>query len=250
MQNFTFKSLVLVALLVWAIWAGMFLAVRFLGADNSIGMFGQWGDTFGALNALASTLAFVAVLHTISLQQKQIDASKSDGIRKDFDENFFRLLSILRENRNDVKLQMSADTPQGIPVFRKFAISLRHHIVVGIDANGFNRQQLEDVYRVHGHQRLETSLGPYFRIVYTILYRIDKSSTLSEAEKIQYANLLRSQFSSPEIDFIGLNGLISESKDISYYIKKYKILKYMESGSIRDYLEIIYGSDDFAARDD
>ncbi|MBZ9648640.1 putative phage abortive infection protein, partial [Sphingobium sp. 3R8] len=48
-------------------------------------------------------------------------------------------------------------------------------------------------------------MSPYFRIIYTILYRIKSDKYLIDKEKFQYSNLLRSQLTSRELTVLALN---------------------------------------------
>ena len=63
-----------VALLaVWTLWASQSLVVGFLGGTWDPPKLGAWGDTFGALNALFSALAFLAILITLKQQREDVD---------------------------------------------------------------------------------------------------------------------------------------------------------------------------------
>ncbi len=93
------------------------------------------------------------------------------------------------------------------------------------------------------------SLG-YFRLIYTILKRIDRDSVLSDAEKIAYANLLRGQLGSPEVNLLALNGLTPASKDLADFLNRFRMLKYLTDDLIRELVAPHYSREAFEGRDD
>lgn len=80
----TIASIVVAMLAIWGAWAAQnwLIPVRFVSVW-ALEERGQWGDTFGALNALFSAFAFSAVLITIWTQQKQINDAQQDQHVKD-----------------------------------------------------------------------------------------------------------------------------------------------------------------------
>lgn len=110
-----------------------------------------------------------------------------------------------------------------------------------------------------GKHQLE--IGHYFRSLYQILKYIDsygksslspgKAKTLRELreqlskdrrnylEQRQYANMLRAQFSSAEIDLIFANCLTPQGKDLKYYIEKYSFLKTFNQKRLKSHPKIL-----------
>ena len=67
---------------VVATWSACFI-ITFLRAHEgpdveSLARFGQFGDTFGSINALFTGLALVGLVHTVLQQQKQIQQQEAD----------------------------------------------------------------------------------------------------------------------------------------------------------------------------
>ncbi|MGO7803326.1 putative phage abortive infection protein [Rhizobium ruizarguesonis] len=87
-------------------------------------------------------------------------------------------------------------------------------------------------------------------MVYTILRRIKDDKVLSEPEKIQYSNLLRSQLTSHELALAGFNGLMPQANDFDALLTEFHMLKYLPTGIARRALEEVYDPTAFAARDD
>src|SRR5690349_1681956 len=75
---------------IWVVWASKASTISRLlvGADDLAGV-GQWGDSFGALNALFSGLAFIAVLATLRSQARALKNQQEDQHRQRFDTTFF-----------------------------------------------------------------------------------------------------------------------------------------------------------------
>ncbi len=99
------------------------------------------------------------------------------------------------------------------------------------------------------HQRAEGTLGPYFRVLYTILRRISEKEELSETEKARYGNLVRSQLSSAEVALIAANALTTASNDFKRFVIEFRLLKYLPPGGYGSILERIYPEEAFAPRD-
>ncbi|WP_395763624.1 putative phage abortive infection protein [Stutzerimonas balearica] len=120
-----------------------------------------------------------------------------------------------------------------------------------------------------GKHQLE--IGHYFRSLYQILKYIDsygksslspgKAKTLRELreqlardrrnylEQRQYANMLRAQFSSAEIDLIFVNCLTPQGKDLKYYAEKYSFLKTFNKKRLKSYPKILSLYSDTAYKD-
>lgn len=69
-------GLVIVVILIWAgTWFGVF---HYLPAPDDWQKRGQFGDLFGAANALFSGLAFAGIIYTIYLQRKEIALQRKE----------------------------------------------------------------------------------------------------------------------------------------------------------------------------
>lgn len=119
----------------------------------------------------------------------------------------------------------------------------------GIVGSAATKERLSEVYLKRIHGRFESTFGPYFRLIYTILSRIKEDKVLSPGDKNRYANLLRSQLTSYEISLIAINGLAPLAKDLSALLTEFRLLKYLPNGTLRRTLETVYDQQAFAARD-
>lgn len=229
----------------------------------------QWGDSFGSLNALFSGLAFLGVYTALIMQEKASRRQIDDYHRQRFESTYFELVSLLSKSRDEVRFLPTPGyrknhqkkypgaqikTCRGNAAFKNAVFNMRYFIerFDKID----NTKKLTDadlislIYRRYIHRRYESTFSPYFRIVYTILKRIKADKTLTEQEKVQYANLLRSQMTSFEISLSAFNGLTEESNDFSELLTEFHMLKYLPSGIVRRTLEKVYDEKAFLARND
>ncbi|WP_019998651.1 putative phage abortive infection protein [Aureimonas ureilytica] len=229
---------------------------------------GLWGDSFGALNALLSAFGFMAVVLTLIQQQR-------DQHRQRFDATFFEMLNMLREEREGIRFAYSKRYVTSVPstqemddkpdqksyrgrnairaAAREYSFWMRNRInqldLIQHDPDTL-RAALAKLYVSKVHSRYESRLGSYFRVMYTILEKVDSDRLLRPAEKQRYGNMLRAQMTNYEVQLAALNGLADFAKDFPLLIQKYRIMKYMRKGKLRTYLIQIYGPKAFAGRDE
>lgn len=258
------------ALLLWVVWAtcGVTISSWFLNGASAESS-ADWGDSFGAFNALISTLAFGGILITLALQrramaQQQLDAVKQgdDRHRQEFDRTFFLLLNLMREVRSEIFFKYSPtyiaatsktsdDTAHGPEALSRAAREVAYWIREREKKIGnLSATDLAKTYNLKVHIRVETRLGPYYRIIYTILRRISEDSILSEAEKCSYGNIVRSQLQSREVLLLALNGLTPMSNNFQDYLTEFRIMKYLPSKTMKARLLAAgYAPEAFQARD-
>lgn len=238
---------------------------------------GQWGDTFGALNALFAAAAFIGVLWTLSLQREQLNeqkielerqkqrqadqeillAQEKDATRKaehlqKFENTFFQLLALLREVRAEVRYRSvrspGSDLSEGSAAFA-MAWDDAQAVLRGTRPEPTS-EEVGDIYSVTIHARAESGLGPYFRLIYTILERISSDPLIPNRERVRYSRLLRSQLTSPEVGLLALNGLTDAAKDLDRYLTRFHMLKYLPEDAARRELMRHYPEKAFAPRPD
>ncbi len=229
---------------------------------------GQWGDSFGALNALFSALAFVAVLFTLkqqrddlARQQLQIATAEQNHHRQRFEDNFFQLLSVIRENREDVRFRNSEDylasnpraskrSKHGHHAFRLAYREMRYWIRrEQRNSSELGKQQLSALYAQMVHVRYESTLGAYFRLVYETLDRVERDPHLSEQEKDEFGNLVRGQMTSFEAAIAGCNALNDFAKDFERLVNRFRLLKYARAGEVYEQLKNHYPPATFQGRE-
>lgn len=254
---------VLVVGAVWLAWGVYSVDVARWAMGNIFipAQAGPWGDSFGPFSAFFSALGFAAVLVTLWVQQGQIKQVQRDQHRQRFDDNFFQLLAVIRENRKDVRFgnsssyklsnpRASSKIKEGHSAFRAAYREIRHWILeekqVGrqIESNSLGR-----LYSSKVHVRYESTLGAYFRLVYEALDRVERDPYLSEHEKDEFGNLVRGQMTSFEAVIAGCNALNHFAKDFNRLIIRFRLLKYARQGEVYELLKEIYPAEAFHGRD-
>lgn len=248
----------LATLVAWLVWAFFgFKLGLWISNSTAFETAGQWGDTFGAFNALISGFGFVAVILTLrsqgqalKLQQKALQQQQDDLHRQRFESTFFELLRLLRDCRAQVSTKnIEGNSFNGIEAFGNALKRILTHENLGFRLPAGNNPYTQ-VYSKEIHVNYEVTLSPYFRVIYRILDRLRKDNVLSRQEKLSYAKLLRGQLNSSELALIGLNGKLPLAKDFSTLVTEYRLLKYLPAGAIRNELERLYPSEAFLGHED
>lgn len=238
-------------LLAWTLWAIFgFKAAGWLVGGSDLAAAGQWGDTFGAFNALISGFGFVAVILTLrsqsqalEVQQAALKQQQDDLYRQRFETTFFELLKLLRECRQEVELR--GYNVKGLTAFSEAVSELQRAATPGVLYPADSTCDLVEEYSTRIHRHSEATISPYFRVIYRILHRLREDRILSRDEKLSYAKLLRGQLSSDELHLIGFNGKLALARDFSSLIDEYRLLKYLPSGPLKADLEKRYPSTAF-----
>lgn len=253
---------------LWLGWAHLSPAIAkyFLNKDDQ---FGVWGDSFGGFNALISALGFAAVLTTLVIQGRALRDQQRDQHRQRFESSFFELLALLRELRDEVKYSFSAayqeahpptenrpakvpsQTGKGSIAITSAIVEVRYWLLEdeGKPAK-VTEAEIVKVYERFVHKRYEAALGAYFRIFYTILRRIRDDRILTDVEKEEYGNLLRSQITSHELVLAAVNSLSPVAKDFRHLLAHFHFFKYMPPGRFKNILQSIHGKRAFSPRPD
>lgn len=266
---------------LWMAWLGQEFILQWADLPWKGEALGQLGDTFGALNALFSAFAFIAVLVTLkqqrddvdrqlrqqrddlARQQRQITTAERDQHIRHFEQTFYELLRLLREARNDVEFTYSeayrVDSPSirdghgrvtGTEAFKRANFEMRHWIARTQPAEDNHSQQtVAAIYSKHVHSRYESSFSPYYRLLYTLLLRIRDDDILIAEQKQRYGNLLRSQLTSHEVALCCYNGLAAFSGSFKGLIVEFRLAKYLPDEFGRKILMLFYPASTFEGRD-
>ncbi|MDP2080760.1 MAG: putative phage abortive infection protein [Pseudotabrizicola sp.] len=263
-KNLPFLIFICAAAL-WVIWAlfSQFIFGKIFD-DERFEVIGQWGDSFGALNALISIFGFTMVVQTLTEQRKASARQAEDTHIQRFDENFFELLRLMRIVREEVTFsyspgylkarnlnrnpKLTAAPRTGRKAFVASVLEFNHWAKLS-NSPKQTSQTLSIIYLSRIHNRSESTLAPYFRLVYTILGKLRDDTILSDAQKAEYGNILRSQLTSTEIKLIAINGLAPISKDMRDLIVQFRLLKYLPLGKTRKLLCEMYPPEAFLARE-
>lgn len=253
--------LTVAAAIVILLWALNFLyGMSFDKKDEA----GQFGDMFGAVNALFSGLAFSGVCYAIVLQRSEIKIARSEiqytrkileeqkdhlekqniSIKKQLFENtFFKMLELLIDITDKIKVERFVTPLQKIELhgkdaFHEFLMRLKSKMSTKVCP--FN-EYYNDFYRENN-----AILGHYFRLLFNIMNFIDNSDI---EDKIFYAKIVRAQLSDNEVAVLFYNGLSERGTRFKIFIERYGLLKNFNNLYLFDpELETQYNVTAFGAR--
>jgi len=141
LKDFAILLLILtIVLLIW--WGGWTLIDSSINPstkiEENIAARGQFGDKFGAVNALFAGFAFAGIIFTIFLQNREIYQTKrmleeqlKDSNKQRFDSTFFQLLTL----HNDITAKLSDLENEGRNSFKSFNARI---ILSDIDFPGYS----------------------------------------------------------------------------------------------------------------
>ena len=199
----------LAAFSLWLAWVFQVPIVRATSLYWRPETLGQWGDTFGALNALFAAAAFIGVISSLALQrqqfarqqeaierqQREIADAQAEQHRQRFESSYFQLIDLLRKLRGEITFAYSNKYRELNEIGKQHfeaqgAVQAAVHemrywmITDGATLAGNTQESVAERYETHVHAHNEDGLGPYFRIIYTILRRVLDDRILTTAEKI------------------------------------------------------------------
>ncbi|ADY64458.1 putative phage abortive infection protein [Agrobacterium tumefaciens] len=247
----------------WIYWAFNSVRIAHWALDSIYipAQAGPWGDSFGAYNALFGALGATAVVGTLLLQARALRIQQEDQHRLRFEANFFQLLGVIRENREDVRFANSKEYLlahlQAKPGIKREHFAFRaayremRYAVIGArrSEQSITVDQLAKLYAESVHVRYESTLGAYFRLVYETLDRVERDDRLTDKEKDEFGNLVRGQMTSFEVAIAGCNALNDFAKDFKRLIIRFRLLKYAKKGEVYDELVKHYPSETFQGRE-
>lgn len=178
--------------------------------EISVAKSGVFGDSFGALTALFSGLAFAGLLTTIWQQKEDIALTRKEIRDQHFENILFRMLEMHNNIVNDIDLRAAIThgshkrgdvLSTGRDCFQNF-----HEHLAGIYSKKSKEEcSLEDIldntYEEFWKIR-KKDLGHYFRNLYNI-FKFIKNSNIEN--KKTYSNLVRAQLSDYELVILFYN---------------------------------------------
>lgn len=210
---------------IWLSW----LLFLLLGANAPVSTsslpfekLGQFGDSFGVLASLMSTLALVGALYSIHLQNKNYD-------RQQFESNFYTILNSVKEKQKEIHLTIIERIPIAENLsekaeYKKLIKSLRKtkHEFKGPQAFRVILYRIRNEIGFDGYADPKTVaikyrkiisgnilLKNYFRILYHLYAMLENSSV--ENKEI-YSRIIRAHLSDPEVCLIAYNCSVGDGR--------------------------------------
>ena len=191
---------------------------------------GEFGDMFGAVNALFSGLAFGGVLitlvmqkHELRLQRKGIADQAREMNNQRFENSLFNMLSIHRDIFENLGFLY---TENGFSSYKKgydlFSFFCNE---VPLETAGAGRNGIKNLSRICMYKNVEgiCVFKSYFCHLYSIFKYIDETSLIDENEKYDYACIVRNQLSDNELLMLFYNAINDDDSKFKRLIEKYAI---------------------------
>ena len=196
---------------------------------------GQFGDMFGAVNALFAGLAFAGVIWAIilqkeelELQRKELKETRTELQKQSFESSFFQLLGFYKEIVNSVKGQTSQHS--GREYFAHLLSSLRRKYRKRVEECKCNSPE-KDILKATYEEFFIVfypNIGYYFRHLYNVIKFVDQSNSIKTLkEKKFYTDLIRAQLSSNELGLLFFYCL--NDQEFKTLVEKFAFFEYMPS---------------------
>ena len=203
---------------------------------------GQFGDSFGVVNALFSGLALAGVIYAIILQREelqlqreelektreeikgqkeQLEAQNLTLQKQNFESSFFQLLGLHNDIANSMAVPKDHSTTyQGRECFRFLLdrFKMKYRGSKWIDAE----------YEVF-FESYQRYVDYYFRTLYNFVKFVDQSDFPKDyGAKKFYTALIRAQLSSDELGLLFFNCLSYREAKFKVLVEKYALLEDMD----------------------
>lgn len=225
---------------------------------------GLFGDSFGAVNALVSALAFAGVIVSLYFQRKDLKLQRQDlqlqrkeleltrgelqnqteqyvlqnktlSVQR-FENTFFQMLHLHHEIVNGLTFQY-VDQQISNTGMGKNVITITAHGRESFDAAftcqtssgwGFNPSMRGIIHKdgIEGYNKsnMPIMFDHYFRNLYRIIKFTEDNKLIDDKEKKEYIDLLRAQLSPYELVWLYYNGLSKGKEKMKDYIQNYSLL--------------------------
>ena len=245
------RLLILISLIVIGLWGVYLIVIWFLFPD--LGERGQFGDMFGAANALFGGLAFAGVILAIILQKDelglqrrelelqreelartreeirgqrmQLQAQDQTLKRQNFEDSFFQLLRF----HVDIVGSLKIGSLTGRDCFAHLVADLRN-----LYNNAESNKGISHLWRKLAETYLR-SADHYFYHLYNTVKFVDQHPFLQNfKEKKHYTDLIRSQLSSDELGLVFYNCLSDRGAKFKSLVETYSLFEVMNLNVLLD----------------
>jgi hypothetical protein len=208
----------------WVWWYWPYLVHMMMLRDvtpEDLAFRGQYGDSYGGLNALVTALAFAGLLCTIFMQI-------TESRKKDFQDALFQLLDLWRDYIKELSLDekkggeaLAAIWEEAFKAFEPLKKSR------WTEKNG--KTILCSAINHHYSEASKNHpeiLDAYYRILYRIFRILEDTDTRYRQD---YAKIVRALLTPHEICLLAFNGLTDEGEKFHRLIVKFALLKHLNN---------------------
>jgi len=233
------------AIIIWFLIRGFYYE-GFISTESTINLTNsaQVGDFIGGFVGAIFTLVGILLLYeTLSLQRQEFIESRKVFIKQQFDNSFFGLLELYKENLNQLNCyDLFTNKLTGKDFFEYQQNQMSNNFVPENTLSRNRKKAINDFQKVYVNN--ENYLSTYFRTLYRIYSLIDNSD-LVEDDKAEYSKILRAQLSYSELVFIRYNAMTDQGSQSTYFINKYNILKHLSNFNLLEFKDWWSKIDDF-----
>ena len=207
----------------WVWWNWPVLAHSMMLRDETpqdLAARGQYGDSYGGLNALVTGLAFAGLICTIFMQI-------TESRKSDFQSTLFQLLDLWRDYIKELRLdgEVGRDALAAVwkKAYREFEPVKQNKWT---EENG--RILLYAAIKYHYREASRSHpeiLDAYYRILYRIFRVLEETDTRYRQD---YAKTVRALLTPDEICLLAFNGLTDEGEKFHRLIVKFALLKHLD----------------------
>jgi hypothetical protein len=213
----SFHYFIIAICIVFTLWLLSWAFTSFVIGPDEKGVF---GDSFGALNALFSGLAFAGVICALLLQQEELKTTHVALARQGFENTFFKLLSLHQEIVNSVQYSEKSGRQAFLTIWGRIVKEAKRQTIQNRDTPidiAASIKIYEEIYYKTQH-----ILGHYFRNLYRIIKFFDQSSIV---DKKFYTDIVRAQISNQELMLLFYNCLSAHGiEKFKPLVEKYSLL--------------------------
>ncbi len=214
------------------IWSLVIWAFPYICSNPEIR--GQWGDSFGGINALFTGLAFAILIWTLHVQQAELALQKEQLQKQNFGSAFFQLLGLHNDIVNAMEIR---GITHGRGCFVRMLNDLKEeHYPETQNATNSNTPEAEILNDTYESFLIpyEPVVGYYFRQLYNVIKFVDHHSDLLEEDTKRYTNLVRAQLSSYELGLLFYNCLSERGAKFKELVEDYALLEDVSSVELID----------------
>lgn len=189
---------------------------------------GQYGDFVGGF---IGTIVSVSLLY-YTLQSQIKDSTRNSQIytTQQLNEMFFRLLQEYNSLVETLKVTYNDGADDGTPINLQGKEAL-HYFYETLkneakeECPTIERKIAVEYYKSF-YSMYQDFTPPYFRVLYR-MFNLITEAEIEESQRVQYAKLLRAQFTSTEVIFMRYNAMTQLGKNFRNYINEYNLLKHI-----------------------
>jgi hypothetical protein len=246
--------LIVTVLTVFVLYAAILLLAVSFGKNLSIEKSGVFGDSFGALTALFSGLAFAGMMITVLLQRDELALQRQELqltrgemqnqraqmvqqnktlAKQTFENTFFELLKMQNEITSSIDLSTESDTWKGRDCFRKMYLNFcSKYKARKISNSGLSSVECVNSAYDAFYDEHQASIGHYYRGLYNLVRFVEDTEDI---DKRLFMNLVRAQLSTYELLLLFYNCLSSHGLPLKRLAMQYDLLKALEAKLLPDY---------------